>query len=78
MPHADAKRSEGRRGAVSLLRRENVRRALHDDRASHRMKLHSVNPLERLNMDVKRKIDVVGLPQRSAHRPTHRGGVAGT
>ncbi len=34
--------------------------------AQHRTKLHSTNPLERLNKEVKRRADVVGLPSRSA------------
>jgi len=32
-----------------------------DFAASHRAKLHSTNPLERLNKDVKRRADVVGI-----------------
>ena len=44
----------------------------------HRAKLHSTNPIERLNGEIKRRTEVVGVramaltPQRRSHRPPRR------
>ena len=50
---AQARRAHGRgRGG---------RARLHDLPAAHRAKLHSTNPLERLNGEIKRRTEVVGI-----------------
>src|SRR5438552_5958446 len=46
--------------------------------AQHRAKLHSTNPLERLNGEIKRRSEVVGhLSQRSRRHPPDRCVAAG-
>ena len=33
----------------------------HEEKAAHRAKLHSTNPLERLNGEIKRRTELVGI-----------------
>ena len=42
-------------------RRRGGRPGLHGLPAAHRTKLHSTNPIERLNGEIKRRTDVVGI-----------------
>ena len=57
-PTSSAQAAKARR----IPRRGRDRRAgLHDFPAQHRAKLHSTNPIERLNGEIKRRTDVVGI-----------------
>jgi transposase-like protein len=58
---ADAARESHSKLAVAMDEAENDVLAYMDFPAAHRAKLHSTNGLERLNKEVKRRADVVGI-----------------
>jgi transposase-like protein len=63
-PQAEGRRSTPAQAAQAcrLPRRRRDRCArLHDLPAQHRTKLQSTNPIERLNGEIKRRTDVVGI-----------------
>ena len=58
---ADQLRPEGPEARRADGRGRAGRARLHDLPAQHRAKLHSTNPLERLNGEIKRRTEVVGI-----------------